>query len=408
MQQFDVVIAGAGLAGLSCARDVAAAGFDVLVLEASDAVGGRVRTDLVNGLRMDRGFQLLNPAYPALKSFVDLEALDLRAFGPGVVVTVDGERHVLADPRRSLSDLAAAFDSSTGSVWEKARFASYVGQSAVRSGSSIKARDDVAYGRALDRAGVRGRLRRTVVDTFLAGVLGEDDQSSSRVFVDLLLRTFARGTPALPAGGMQALPDYLAVQLAPGIVRLHEPVRALHENRVSTDSGDIAARAIVVATDPVRAAGLGGLPEPSMRSLTTYYHHVAASPASRPFLHLDGDRSGPVVNSAVVSDVAATYADTGALVASTVLGARDDSETLAAATRQLARMYGTSAESWEHVATYAIPDALVAMPPGSGLRRQVSLGSGLFVCGDHRDTASIQGAIVSGRRTAAAVLRTLS
>jgi phytoene dehydrogenase-like protein len=408
MQEHEVIVVGAGLAGLACALDLAATGRDVVVLEAADAVGGRIRTDRVDGLLLDRGFQLLNPAYPALKDLVDLDALDLRRFGAGAVVCIDGERHVLADPRRSPSDVGAAFDRSTGTLWEKARLAAYVGRTAVGSGASLKQRPDGPYGATLTRSGMSGRLRRSVLEPFLAGVLGEDRQESSRVFVDLLLRTFARGTPSVPAAGMQALPDQLAARLPPGVLRVGRSVDHVGDRQVTSEGGVIGARAVVIATDPTTAGRLLGRPAPMMRGLTTYYHHLPSSPASRPFLHLDGDRSGPVVNSAVMSDVAPTYAEQGALLASTVLGAHDDARTLTEATQQLGRMYGVPIEVSTHVATYAIPNALVAMQPGLSLRQEVDLGGGLFVCGDHRDTASIQGAIVSGRRTAAAVVRSLS
>ena len=174
------------------------------------------------------------------------------------------------------------------------------------------------------------------------------------------------------------------------------------------DGGELGGRAIVVATDPTQAADLLGLPRPRMRALTTYYHRLAASPASRPFLHVDGDRdwAGHQLRGGVGRGTQLRHGGRSGRFD----GPRgaDDAETLAAATRQLARMYGAPAEGWEHLATYAIPEALVAMPPGLDLRQPVDLGAGLFVCGDHRDTASIQGAIVSGRRTGAAVIRALA
>lgn len=409
MQQHDVVIVGAGLAGLSCALDACAAGLDVVLLEANEVAGGRIRTDQVDGLLLDHGFQLLNPAYPALRGFVDLEALDLKAFGSGVVVSSHGQRNVVADPRRSLSDIGSALSRDSGGLLEKAKFTTYVARTALQSARSIKSRTDMAYGEALDQAGITGRLRTTVLEPFLAGVLGEDQQESSRVFVDLLLRTFARGNPSLPASGMHMLPAQLAGRLLPGVLRVGLRVTSVREAMVSThDGGDFGARAVVVATDPPRAAELLGIAAPSMRALTTIYHHVSHSPASRPLLHLDGDRTGPVVNSAVVSDIAPAYCDRGALVASTILGAHDDTETLDAVRRQLTAIFGVSTDEWEHVATYPIPRALVAMPPGVPLRQTVALGDGMFVCGDHRDTASIQGAIVSGRRTAKAVVRALT
>lgn len=404
MPNSEVVIVGAGMAGLSCALQLTRRGVDVVVLEASDAVGGRIRTDRVDSMRLDRGFQLLNPAYPALRGMVDLDALDLKGFGAGVVVASGGERSVLADPRRAPADVAGALDRTTGSLLEKARFVTYVARTALGSGKHVTRRRDQGYGEVLDAAGIDGRLRQRVLNPFLAGVLGEDAQESSRVFVDLQLRMFARGTPSLPSAGMQSLPEQVAAGLPAGSVHLGVRAMSVSDRTVRTEDGLWSGAAVVIATDGAQAAALTGLPVPLVRSLTTFYHRAEHSPASRALLHLDGDRQGPVVNSAVVSDVAPAYCVDGALVASTILGSTVDGETRSLVTRQLGRIYGVDASRWEPVATYAVPQALPAMLPPLQLRRPVALGDGLFVAGDHRDTASIQGAVVSGRRAAAAVL----
>ena len=401
----DAVIVGAGLAGLSCAVDLHQAGYDVVVLEASDGVGGRVRTDTVDELLLDRGFQLLNPAYPALSGFVDLEALELMSFDAGLVVSSHGHHTVLADPRRAPRDAGRSLNHLTGSFSEKLRFGRYAVRATTLPPSRLKALPDVPWGEALDHAGVRGRLRTGVLEPFLAGVLAEDGQETSRVFVDLLIRTFVRGTPALPARGMQALPDQLAKRLPADVVRLENPVDEVTAGRVRTPAGDFRGRAVVVATDGPQSARLTGLPAPPVRGLTTYYHQVAASPAERKMLHIDGERRGPVVNTAVVSDIAPSYCTRGALVATTVLGAHEDSRTERAMLAQLAYIYRVDTSEWNRVASYPIESALPAMVPPLDLRQPVDLGRGLFVCGDHRDTASIQGAIVSGRRTAVAVQR---
>ncbi|MEJ7741585.1 MAG: NAD(P)/FAD-dependent oxidoreductase [Nocardioidaceae bacterium] len=403
MNECDVVVVGAGLAGLSCAVDLCRIGLDVAVLEASDAVGGRVRTDRVDGMLLDRGFQQLNPAYPALHGFVELTALDLQPFEAGAVVARGGKRSVLADPRRSPWAARSGLSPRTGSPVEKARFAAYVVQTAVGSVERLEARPDIPFGEALDQAGVSGQLRRSLVEPFMAGVLGEDAQETSRVFVDFLWRTFVRGTPALPAAGMQALPEQIADHLPSGVLRLGVAVRSLNGTTVHTQAAPWTCRAVVVASDPGTAAELIGLPHPAMRASTTFYHHAEQSPAERRMLHLDGDRSGPVTSTAVVSDVAAGYCSDGALISSSVLGAHDDAHTREQVRWQLARIYGVDTRGWEHVATYPIPGALPAMLPPLDVRQPVSLGDGLFVAGDHRDTASIQGAIASGRRTAAAV-----
>ncbi len=405
MSRHEVVIVGAGLAGLTCAVELTRRGLDVAVLEASDAVGGRIRTDRVDGMLLDRGFQLLNPAYPALTGLVDLPALDLQPFQSGVVVASNGCRTVLADPFRSPRDIGRALAVVTGSPVEKAHFAAYALRCALLPARRLRRLPDVGYGAALDRARVSARLRTSVLEPFLAGVLADDTQETSRRFVDLLLRMFARGVPALPRAGMQALPQQVADLLPTGTVRLETSVLSIDGCTARTAQGGWTGEALVVAGDPDRATELASLPRPRMRGLTTYYHRVDSSPADRVMLHVDGARSGPVVNTAVVSDAAPSYCADGALVASTVLGAHDDLETLTAVEGQLARIYGTSTRRWQLVATYPIPSALPAMLPPLDFRQPVELGDGLFVCGDHRDTASIQGAIVSGRRAAAAVVR---
>jgi len=407
MAHHGVLVIGAGLAGLSCAVDLTRAGVDTVVLEKSDCAGGRVRTDRVDGMQLDRGFQLLNPAYPALDGFVDLPALDLCPFDAGVVVARRGGRTVLADPRRSLRDTGSGLLGATGTVREKLRLARYVAATLPRGGRGVKTRPDMPYGEALDRAGIEGSLRTAVLEPFLAGVLAEDRQETSRVFVDLLLRTFARGRPSLPRLGIRALPDQLAAHLPAGALRLNTSVHRVDERSVHTDDGELTARAVVVATDAVAAGELTGVSTPPMRGLTTYYHRVAVSPGQRRLLHIDGDRRGPVVNSAVVSDVAPEYCRDGSLVASTVLGTDDGAETAGTVLRQLSAIYAADTSQWELVSTYRVPHALPAMLPPLRLRQPVRLAETLFVAGDHRDTASSQGAIVSGRRAAASVLQTL-
>jgi hypothetical protein len=239
-------------------------------------------------------------------------------------------------------------------------------------------------------------------------VLFDDTMTTSRRFTDLLLRAFVRGTPCVPARGMQAIPD----QLAAGVeVRLGTPVRAVTPTSVTTDDGVLVARAVVVATDPATAGSLlPGLDLPVMRSGTTWWHLAdapgAALTGGRAVLVVDPDRRGPLVNSVVVSNAAPGYAAHGrALVASTALGIAGVSER--EVRDHLTLLYGVDTTNWDEVAVQRITATVPAVPPGSPLRRPAS-HDGVFVAGDHRDTASIQGALVSGRRIADAVLRALA
>jgi len=401
----DVVVIGAGLAGLAAARHLGAHGRSVVVLEASDRVGGRVRSDVVDGATVDRGFQLLNPAYPEARRVLDLDALDLRGFTPGVLLaSADGRRTLVADPLRAPRTAIGTALGTPGSRIEQARFALWAAQVAALPVDRILDPVDTTIG---ERLAPFGDVTERVLRPFLAGVLFDDSLTTSRRFVELVLRSFVRGTPAVPAAGMGAMPQ----QLAAGIdVRLSSPVREATPTTAVLEDGTTAqARAVVVATDPATAGRLvPGVEPPPLRGGTTWWHLAEPGEAvtrGEPVLVVDPDRRGPVVNSVCVSNAAPTYSPDGrALVASTALGVdADESDIL----RHLALLHGPGVQRWDTVAVHRLPLAVPAMPAGSPVRRDPQV-DGIWVAGDHRDTASIQGALVSGRRIAQDILRTLA
>jgi Flavin containing amine oxidoreductase len=409
----EVVVVGAGLAGLACAKHLSAAGLDVVVVEAADTVGGRVRSETIGSFRVDRGFQLLNPAYPEVAKVLDLDALDLQPFDAGVAVHRGGRVSAVRDPRRHPTAVLEALRFPLGTVKEKAALARWVLK--VTSAGELKDADS-GWSDGLDAAEVHGELRWSVLEPFLAGVVGEVDGTTSRRFVDLLVRSFLRGTPGLPARGMQAVPDQLAAGLPAGSVVTGTKVRhigfAPRSLVVETVAGGVNCQRIVVATDAHTAAHL--VPEldvPDSHGLSTFWFSAPTSPAPESrerLLHLDGDRSGPVVNTAVVSAVAPAYvvdgSDRSALVSALTLGTETGAEAERRVREQLSRVYGTPTAEWALVTAHSIPHALpVVAPPFEG-PRPVDVGDGVFVAGDHRENSSQQGALVAGRRAADAVL----
>ena len=407
----DAIVVGAGLAGLSAARQLAIHGVDVIVLESSNDVGGRVRTDRFDGLQLDRGFQLFNPSYPEAARVLDYEALDLKPFVPGVIVARAGGRSTrLGDPRRKPGWAIDAIGPATGSLLSKARFAKLAWQASRTPVGTITRSPDSTTGEKLRAAGIDERFIEQVLRPFLTGVFLEQDLATSRRFLDLVLRSFVRGVPSVPARGMQAIPEQLRDALPIGTVRLNSPASHVTATSVTAGGKSFSARAVIVATDPPTAEHLlTRVVAPKGNSVTTWYHLAPVDPRSLTggdaVLVVDGDRRGPVVNSVVISHAAPGYADGGrVLVSTSTLGTRDSTDDEASVRTQLESLYGTRTSDWTRVGAYAIPYALPAMLPPLDVRKPVDLGDGLFVAGDHRDTASIQGAMVSGRRAADAVL----
>jgi hypothetical protein len=391
----EVIVVGAGLAGLSCATHLTRAGVDVVVQEASDTVGGRVRTDVVDGVLLDRGFQVHNTGYPEARRMLDHDRLELRLFAAGALIRVGDRLHPVGDPRRQPAWLLKTATAPIGSLADKAAVVALAARAALTPVPRLLAAPERSTYDHLRAHHLSDTSIDRFLRPFLSGVFLEEDLSTSSHFFDMVWRSFARGNQAVPARGMRAIPQQLADGLPAGVLQLSSPV-----SRLPT------ARAVVVATDASSAARLvPGLTAPNFRRVTTHYHLADAVPLQDKAILLDGDRSGPVTNSVVLTNVAPSYAPGRVLVSSSVVTG-DSSEP--AVRSHLASLYGVSTSGWQHVAAYDLPEALPSMaPPLGDLRKPVRLADGLYVCGDHRDTASIQGALVSGRRAATAVLKDL-
>ncbi len=413
----DVLVVGAGLAGLRCAVALTELGREVVILEAADVVGGRVRTDVVDGFQCDRGFQVLNPAYPAVRRWVDLDALALQPFGAGVMVRRDDGLRVVADPFREPRLFPQTLRSGYLRPSELAALGRWATRVLVNPRAVMRA-PDLTLAQSLDAAGVVGRIRQEVLDPFLAGVLVDSYGGSSANFAKLLVRMFTLGRPGLPARGMGALPAQLAAQLPQ--VQLGTPV----ESVIADGDGEVAvvaggstwrARAVVVATDPITVARLTPLPEPATKGLVTWWFEAPQAPSKLPLLAVDGRRAGrmppgPVWNTSVVSAAAPSYAPPGRhLVEATCLLDRPDGDAPEAEVlRHIGEIYGCGTSGWRTIIRHRVPLAVPVMPPPLRTRSAVALGEGVFVCGDHRDTPSIQGALVSGNRTAMAIHEALA
>lgn len=405
----DVLVLGAGLAGLRCAADLTDHGLAVTVLEADDRSGGRVRTDRVDGHLCDRGFQVLNPSYPDVRQRIDLDALDLQHFEPGALVRTENGLVVVADPVRAPVHLLHTLRSGVLGPGDVSALARWMAPAMVAPQGSLSGTDR-PLGEQLHRMGATGELRR-VLDRFLAGVLVDSFGTTSAHFARLLLRSFVLGRPGLPREGMGALPAQIAERLVD--IRLGHRVQQITPGargiRVDTDQGPLTAPIVAVATDGPAAAALTGLDEPASKGLTTWWWSTDEAPLADRLLALDargvGKPPGPVWNTCVVSNTAPSYAPEGRCLiqATTLLDRPDGAAPEAEVRRHAAEILGTDPTHWEVVAHHHIPHALPALPPSTGVRRPTALGGGLYVCGDHRDTPSIQGALVSGARTARAI-----
>ncbi|MBK1690882.1 protoporphyrinogen/coproporphyrinogen oxidase [Ectothiorhodospira mobilis] len=406
----DVVIIGGGLAGLACALTLREHGREPLILEAGDAPGGRVRTDVQDGFLLDRGFQVLQTWYPEARRFLDYGALDLRPFEPGAQVRCGGHLHRVSDVWRRPGRLAEMMFSPVGHWTDKLRLLGLRRQCLrgdLEALYGAHERDAITH---LREMGFSQRIIDRFFKPFFSGVFFEPElQVSSRAF-EFVFRAFALGDTALPARGMEAIPRQLAQRLPAGTLRLNTRVERLEGRRVILQSGEpLEAGTVVVATAGTEAARLLGDTESfPTRGTTCLYFDAPQAPVAGPYLAVNGEGHGRVNNVVCPAQLSEHYAPAGRqLIGINLHGAKEEPEALEETVRaEMEPWFGEGVRDWRLIKGYRIPEALPAQHPpvpypgAAELRR----GEALWVCGEYRTAPSIQWALHSGRRAAEGIV----
>jgi phytoene dehydrogenase-like protein len=425
---FDVAIVGAGLAGLCCAVRLERAGLSVKLLEAEDAPGGRIRTDQVDGFRLDRGFQILLTGYPEIVQHFDVKALRLRPFAKGALVRHGGRFHHFADPfRGSLGNALSIALDPVVSLNDKLRIVRL--RRLVKQGEAadLFRKPELTTRQFLEEYGFSSKVVDRFFAPFLAGIFLERELATSSRYFQFLFRMFAYGDAAVPENGMEMLPRQLAVRLKSGTLETNVRVSAIRRNgnEFALDAGRKAgypARQIVLAMDDGQVRSLlynqNGRNRPTgdlveWNRTTTFYYAADRTPIDGPLLVLNGDgpAAGPMNHAMVLSQASERYAPPGAhLIAANVIGRAPQSgsqiELLERDVRaQLERWFGADVRKWTVVGGYPVTHALPQCAHADWQQSNPRLMDGVYVCGDYRETPSIQGALASGRRAAESVLR---
>lgn len=404
-----VIVVGAGLSGLACARTLHEHGIEVHVLERADAVGGRVRTDEVEGYRLDRGFQVLLTSYPEVRLQLDLDALDLRPFDPGAVLWTGERFETIGDPTRKVGALVPTLLARSATLRDKVEVLRL--RRDVRSGADYGAfeADDVTTLAALRQRGFSDRFIEQFFRPFLGGVFLDASLTTTSRFFRFVFRMFSEGRATVPARGMAELPRQLAADLPHGTITLGAQVASVDASGVHVLGGKrIEASAVVVATEgPAAQQLVPDLPEVSSRGVTCFYFGCDTPPTDRPALHLNASGQGHINNLHVASAISPALAPEGKhLVSISCLEIAEEPEALREQVRaEAGHWFGDAVRSWVPLRHYTIRHALPAQPVGALVppRRPTRRGNGVYLCGDHLDQASIDGALVSGRRAAEAV-----
>jgi phytoene dehydrogenase-like protein len=408
------IIVGAGLAGLTCAKVLGERGAEVAVFEASDGVGGRVRTDERDGFLLDRGFQVYFTSYPVAQRHLDHGALDFRSFDPGVIVCKGPEMSVLSDPLRDPKAIVPSLLSDAASFGDKLRTLDLVTRT-LPERISAGAEDgvpDTSTLEYLEAAGLSERYIDSFFRPFYGGIFLNRELTTSARVLRFTLSMLATGRTVVPALGMGEIPRQLASHLTEGSVRLNSPVDALlrdGERVMGITSGgeEHEADTVVVATDAPTARDLAGevVPEGAVGEVCLYYETDGLGSGKKILLNA-GD--GAFVNNAVeMSNISEKYAPPDrhllSAVALTGLDPPDD-ELYRRGIEDLSRWY--PAADFRPLELYRIPYGQFAQPPGihGRLPENRTRTRCLFLAGEYTEDASINGSMLSGERAAGAVI----
>lgn len=425
-----VIVIGAGLAGLAAATHLNSHNIPFLLLEASDAVGGRVRTDAVDGFLLDRGFQIFITAYPEAQKLLHYPSLNLRNFYSGARVYYNSQFHTVSNPLRHFWDSIQSLANPIGSVFDKLLIAPTTLGVLTKSDDEILTSEELPTIDLLRKFGFSDSIIRRFFRPFFGGVFFDKElETTSRLF-HFVFKCLALGDNALPANGIGAIPEQLAAKLPPNSILLKSKVVSVDLDEPDTDSGSGSPSVrlengevirselgvIVAVEEPQAAKLLPGRGEPvkqkPARSTVCLYFSMDRSqvPVRDPVLFLNGSGKGIVNNMFFATNVAPSYGPGDkALVSVSLIGmfeGMSDDDLRAEVVGELSEWFGASlVGSWRHLRTYRIGYAQPNQWPPTDMMKNPRIGSGVYACGDHLTSATFDGALRSGRRAVEALLR---
>ena len=399
-----ITIIGAGISGLTAAVYLHRSGFEVQILEASDRAGGRIKTDLVDGFRLDKGFQVLLTEYPECKALLDYKKLNLKTFLPGATVLYDGGQFEIADPFRRPSATFSTLFAPVGSIKDKLNTLFLKSKLLKISIPKIFEQKEVSALSQLSNYGFSDKMINRFYKPFFSGIFLENNLTTSNRMFDFVMKLFSEGNAAIPALGMEEIPKQLVALLPENTIQYNIKVSKIENNTIVTENGQVfTSDKIIIATEASSFAR-NYIPESQTEAhqVTNVYFEATSTPTKKAVVILNASKNKKWVNNiTVISNVSEDYAPKDKVLISVSCNGISEIENeilVKNMKSELKQWYGNQVESWMLLKVYKIKYALPNLKSLKDelLESDYKINDFLYICGDHLLNGSINAAMKSG------------
>ena len=408
-----ITIIGAGISGLTAAVYLHRKGFKVQILEASERAGGRIKTDLIDGFRLDRGFQVLLTEYPETKALLDYEKLNLKRFLPGATVLYENVQFEIADPFRRPTALFSTLFAPVGSLKDKLN-TFFLKNKLIRiSIPTIFKQAETDTISQLKKYSFSTKMIERFYKPFFSGIFLENVLKSSSNMFDFVMKMFSEGDAAIPALGMEEIPKQLLAMLPENSILYNVQVSAIENNKIICESGQVfEADKIIIATEATGfASQYISKNKQNFNQVTNVYFEAKVAPTKKAVVVLNASVNKKWANNlTVMTNISDEYApENKVLIAVSFNGIPAITDELLAENmkKELKIWYGNQVEDWKMLKTYRVNYALPNQEKVANevTQSEIQISENLFLCGDHLMNGSINAAMKSGRLVAELIVQ---
>ncbi len=400
-----ITIIGAGISGLTASVYLHQKGYKVQILEASDRAGGRIKTDIIDGFRLDRGFQVLLTEYPETKALLDYKKLNLKRFLTGATILYDGGQFEIADPFRRPTATFATLFAPVGSLKDKINTFFLKNKLVNISISNLFKQPEIETSAQLKKYGFSQKMIERFYKPFFSGIFLENDLKTSSNMFDFVMKMFSKGDAAIPELGMEEIPKQLVAMLPANSIQYKVKVSAIENTKIICEDGTtLDADKIIIATEAIGlASNYISKTKQNFHPVTNVYFEAKRAPTQKTVVVLNASTDKKWVNNlTVMSNVSHQYAPKGKVLISISyngIPAIDDATLAENMKTELKQWYGNQVEDWKMLKTYRINYALPNQEKVSDevTHSEIKINENLFICGDHLLNGSINAAMKSGR-----------